>query len=69
MIQTETSPRIERVITDSSSQDLIIKWDGERFALLERDKVMPDMPVNKVIILNTREAVEISDFIREVNNV
>jgi len=71
MIQTETRPKIvTRVITDNSDQTLIIKYDGERFALIERDKVMPDMPVNKIIMLNPREAKEISDFIeQQANNV
>jgi len=71
MIQTETRPKIAtRVITDNSDQALIIKYDGERFALIERDKVMPDMPVNKIIMLNPREAKEISDFIeQQANNV
>jgi len=72
MIQTETRPKIAtRVITDNSDQALIIKYDGERFALIERDKVMPDMPVNKIIIFNRKkEAKEISDFIeQQANNV
>jgi len=64
----ETSQRIERVITDNSVGTLIIWWDSERFALLERDKVMPDMPINKVIILNPREAKEFGNFIQEVGS-
>ena len=59
-----TETRTKQEITNEPSEELSIVWDGERFALIHKDKTMPDLPINKVIILNPREAKEISDFIR-----
>ena len=52
---------IEKIITENSVETLIIRWDGERFALIERggDK-------SKVIILNPREMLDLVNFACEV---
>ena len=47
----------EKVITSNSEQVLTIKWDGERFSLIELDREK-----SKVIILNPREMMEIIMF-------
>jgi len=48
---------VEKVITSNSEQVLTIKWDGERFSLIELDREK-----SKVIILNPREMMDIILF-------
>jgi len=55
---------IEKVITHIVEQVLRIKWDRERFGLVEEDRY----GCFKVIILNPREAKEVAEFIKENNH-
>ncbi len=52
--------KAELLITDGYQQQLSIKYDSERFALME---VNPLADRSKVIILNQREASEVAAFI------
>ena len=51
----------EKTITDTEFQELIARYDGERFGVVETDSCSK----SKVIIMNPREAGELAEFIIE----
>jgi len=51
----------ELVITDNSSESLILRWDGWRFALVH--KTFSSTEVTKTIILSVREMSQLVAFV------
>jgi len=59
---------LEKVITDNSMGTLIIRWDGERFALIDKKAAGSNLGFNHavgytIIILNPREMAELISFV------
>ncbi len=52
-----------KVITDSSSEKLVVKWDGNTFGLVLLKKESDTVVLSSVIILNPREAIELVAFL------
>ena len=57
---------MERVITDNFGERIVLKWDGERFYLIQENKGSPRAVITTTIILNPQEANDLVYFIREV---
>lgn len=53
----------EKVLTDNSVGKLTVRWDGERFALIEREGSK-----SKVIILNPKEMLGLIQFAGSCGN-
>ena len=57
----------EKILTDHKGQRLSIKWDGTRFSLVEEWDARHGYGGLWPIVLNPREAQEISEFINAHN--
>jgi len=53
--------KAEYIITDNEGEKITVKWDGERFGIIEDFGSRDRFPV--VIILNPREAHDLASFI------
>ena len=50
----------EMLITDNACEELRVKWDEERFAIIHQFKGDTS---KKVVILNPKEAIDLMEFI------
>lgn len=57
---------MEKILTDNSAGKLTIKWDEERFGLIEEFKP-PVIKDKQVIILNPREMADLIIFAKEAS--
>jgi len=56
----------ELIITDNSSETITVKWDGERFAIVQQLKFLEPPPY--VIILNPREMKSLISFASKIGD-
>ena len=54
--------RVERIITDNSSEKITVRWDGNRFALISERKNNDLGVPSSIIILNPREMLDLIEF-------
>ena len=53
----------QKVITDNNTEQIVIKWDGERFAIVGEYKRRDEIPLKRmVLILSPKEMLEIIKF-------
>ena len=53
---------LEKILTDSSSEKITIKWDGTRFALVEKRKGNDIGVTTSIILLSPKEMMSLVEF-------
>jgi len=51
----------EKIITNNGGERMIVRWDGERFALISFRKA-EGSPITNVILLNPKEMISLISF-------
>lgn len=57
---------MEKVITNNVGEKITVKWDGERFAITQKQTNKLGTTLLSVIILNPREMADLVDFVNTI---
>jgi len=55
----------EKVLTDNQGEKIVVRWDGDRFAVVKRKRVMGEDSYT-TIILSVKEMLDLVEFVSKI---